>query len=453
MREVNASEVVGNSRFGRFHLLVFMWCLFAITFDGFDIAMYGVGLPLMMEEWNLTPVEAGGIASYSLFGMMVGALIFAPLADKLGRKKVLAICICLFSVFTLLSSFAPNPAFFSVMRFIAALGMGGLMPNVISLMAEYSPKKNKVLIVTTMYCGYSIGSILASLIGMYVMEQMSWRVLYWIGALPLLALPFFLKQFPESLSYYVIRKQGAKLAGILNRIDPDGDYKESDDYEFAKVQERAKGFPVKKLFENKRTLSTFAFWVAAFNCLLMVYGLNTWLPKIMQQSGYGLSSSLSFNLISGIGQIGGSIIGGYLVGKIGHRRVLVSLCAIGTVCFVILGLTPNVLALYILIAFGGACTVGTMNLANTYISEYYPREIRTTGIGWALAFGRIGAIVAPTLIGLLLAANYSPQNAFMAFTVPSIMAALALLVVKERYGSYDKPQIEENIKLKATSNV
>ncbi|MEE3952074.1 MFS transporter [Peribacillus frigoritolerans] len=202
---------------------------------------------MMMEEWNLTPVEAGGIASYSLFGMMVGALIFAP-----------------------------NPAFFSVMRFIAALGMGGLMPNVISLMAEYSPKKNKVLIVSAMYCGYSIGSILASLIGMYVMEQLGWRVLYWIGALPLLALPFFMKQFPESLSYYVIRKQGAKIAGILNRIDPDGDYKESDDYEFAKVQERAKGFPVKKLFENKRTLSTFAFWIAAFNCLLMVYGLNTW---------------------------------------------------------------------------------------------------------------------------------------------------------------------------------
>ena len=132
---------------------------------------------------------------------------------------MLAICIGIFSVFTLLSSFAPNPAFFSVMRFIAALGMGGLMPNVISLMAEYSPKKNKVLIVTAMYCGYSIGSILASLIGMYVMEQLSWRVLYWIGALPLLALPFFMKQFPESLSYYVIRKQGAKIAGILNRID------------------------------------------------------------------------------------------------------------------------------------------------------------------------------------------------------------------------------------------
>ncbi|MFA1710340.1 MFS transporter [Peribacillus frigoritolerans] len=260
-----------------------------------------------------------------------------------------------------------------------------------------------IFIVTAMYCGYSIGSILASLIGMYVMEQLSWMVLYWIGALPLLALPFFRKQFPESLSYYVIREQGAKIAGILNRIDPDGDYKESDDYEFAKVQERAKGFPVKKLFEKKRTLSTFAFWVAAFNCLLMVYGLNTWLPKIMQQSGYGLTSSLFFNLISGIGQIGGSIIGGYLVGKIGHRRVLVSLYAIGTACFVLLGLTSNPIALYILIAFGGACTVGTMNLANTYISEYYPREIRTTGIGWALAFGRIGAIVAPILIGLLLA--------------------------------------------------
>lgn len=264
-------------------------------------------------------------------------------------------------------------------------------------MAEYSPKKNKVLIVSAMYCGY--GSILASVIGMYVMEQLGWRVLYWIGALPLLALPFFMKQFPESLSYYVIRKQGAKIAGILNRIDPGGDYKESDDYEFAKVQERAKGFPVKKLFENKRTLSTFAFWIAAFNCLLMVYGLNTWLPKIMQQSGYGLTSSLSFNLISGIGQIGG-----YLVGKIGHRRVLVSLCAIGTVCFVILGLISNPIKPRPSLSRWSLSPADSIRIYTYWLNSscrlYRLLQKRSEYI----MPGRIGAIVAPTLIGLLLAA-------------------------------------------------
>ncbi|CAG9614941.1 Gentisate transporter [Bacillus rhizoplanae] len=448
MRKINASEVVAASKFNRFHLLVFLWCVFAIAFDGYDIAMYGVGLPLMMQEWNLTPVEAGVIGSYTLVGMMVGALVFSPLADTIGRKKVLAVCMFLFSVFTLLAGLASNPTFFTVMRFIAALGMGGIMPNVISLMTEYSPKKNRALTVATMYCGYSLGGILASLIGMYVMEDYSWRMLYWIGIIPLFTLPLFMKQFPESLSYYIVRNQAKKLAEILNRINPYGNYEETDDYEFASAKESAKGFPVKKLFENKRAVSTFAFWMAGFSCLLMVYGINTWLPKIMQQFGYGLTSSLSFNLVLCVGQIGGSLMGGYLVDKIGHRKVLTSMYILGAVCFVILGLTSNVFALYFLIALGGGCTVGTMNLTNPYISEYYPREARATGIGWALGIGRIGAILAPTLVGLLLAMKLPPQNAFMAFAIPSVIGAVALLFVQEKFGSYDKVSVQEKQDIK-----
>nr|WP_233129859.1 aromatic acid/H+ symport family MFS transporter [Domibacillus epiphyticus] len=438
MRKVNAADVMAQSKFNRFHLLVFLWCVFAIAFDGYDIAMYGVGLPIMMEDFGLTAVEAGAVGSYTLIGMMVGAFVFGPLADIVGRKKVLAICMFLFSVFTLLAGLAPTITIFTIMRFIAALGMGGLMPNVISLMTEYSPKKNRALIVATMYCGYSIGGILASLIGMFVMEEFGWRILYWIGIIPLFTLPFFMKKFPESLSYYIVRNKGEQLATILNQVDPGGNYQATDDYEFASAKESAKGFPVKKLFAQNRMISTFAFWTAVFSCLLMVYGLNTWLPKIMQASGYGLTSSLSFNLILSVGQIGGSLLGGYLVDRIGHRKVLVAMYFIGAVTFVALSMTSNLLLLYILIAIGGACTVGTQNLANPYISEFYPKEVRATGIGIALGFGRIGAILAPVLVGLLLAANLAPQNAFMAFAVPSVLGGIALLFVQEKYGSFDK---------------
>ncbi|WVX84491.1 MFS transporter [Niallia oryzisoli] len=438
VRSINVSEVVASSKFNRFHLMVYLWCFFAIAFDGYDIAMYGVGLSWMMEEWTLTAVQAGAIGSYSLVGMMVGALVFAPLADKAGRKKVLAICMLLFSIFTLLAGVAPNPVFFTIMRFIAALGMGGLMPNVISLMTEYSPKSNRAVIVATMYCGYSVGGILASLIGMYVIPTFGWRVLYWIGVIPLFTLPFFMKQFPESLSYYMIRKQTKKLVSILNRVDPLGDYKEHENYQMAAVGKNAKGFPVKKLFENKRAGSTFAFWLAVFSCLLIVYGLNTWLPKIMQQQGYGLTSSLTFNLVLCVGQVGGALLGGYLADKIGHKKVLAGLYIIGAVCFVMLSLNTNITALYFLIALGGACSVGAQNIANPYISEYYPSEIRATGIGYAVGIGRIGSILAPTLFGLILATGIDPQKAFIAFAVPSIIAAIAITLVQEKHGSFDK---------------
>jgi MFS transporter, AAHS family, benzoate transport protein len=437
MRMVQASQVVAESKFNRFHLLVFLWCFYAIAFDGFDIALYGIGLPSMMNEYDLSLVEAGAIGSYTLVGMMLGSFILGSLSEFIGRKKILALCMILFSVFSLLAGLAPNSLTFAIMRFIAALGMGGLMPAVIAVMTEYSPKKKRAMIVATMYCGYSIGAILASLIGMYVMESLGWRFLYWLGIIPLFTLPFFLKQFPESLSYLILRNRGKEIANILNKVNPKGNYQATDDFEYVAVKERAKGLPAKKLFTDNRVVSTLAFWTMVFSCLLMIYGLNTWLPKIMQGSGYGITSSLSFSLVLGVGQIGGSLLGGYLVDKVGHRKVLLFMFLIGAICFASLSVTSNTYLLYVLIALGGACTGGTQNLVNPYISEFYPQEIRTTGLSVTVGIGRIGAILAPLIIGLLLTTNLEPQQAFMAFAVPSIIGGIALLAVQEKYGSFD----------------
>lgn len=452
MRIVQPSQVIAESKFNKFHLLVFLWCFYAIAFDGFDIALYGIGLPLMMEDFKLTVVEAGAIGSYSLVGMMLGSFILGSLSDVIGRKKIMAICMLLFSVFSLLAGLAPNSISFTIMRFIAALGMGGLMPAVIAMMTEYSPKKNRALIVATMYCGYSIGAILASLTGMYLMESIGWRFLYWLGIIPLVTLPFFLKQFPESLSYYIVRNQGQNISNILNKIDTNGNYKATDDFEYHTVKELTKGFPAKKLFADNRLLSTLAFWTIVFSCLLMIYGLNTWLPKIMQGAGYGITSSLSFSLVLGVGQIGGSLLGGYLVERIGHRRVLLFMFLIGAICFVSLSVTTNTLLLYLLIAIGGACTGGTQNLVNPYISEFYPQEIRTTGLSITVGIGRIGAISAPLIIGLLLAANLAPQQAFMAFAVPSIIGGIALMLVQEKHGNFDRITRKTNNSLQTENN-
>ncbi|MED2942082.1 aromatic acid/H+ symport family MFS transporter [Bacillus swezeyi] len=436
-RSIHPGEVMAASKLNKVHMTVFFWCFFAIAFDGYDIAMYGVSLPWLMEEWNLIAIQAGAIGSYTLIGMMLGALIFSPVADQFGRKKVLGICIFLFSLFTAGSGMIDSPLLFTVMRFIAALGMGGLMPNAISLMTEYSPKKNRAVIVAAMYCGYSAGGVLASLIGMLAVPHAGWRVLYLIGAVPLFVLPFFFRQFPESLSFYMLTKQTKKLAEILNKVHPDGQYRESDNFQLSGHADQTKGFPVKKLFQQKRAASTFAFWLSVFSCLMMVYGLNTWLPKMMQASGYGVSSSLSFNLALCIGQAAGALIGGRLADKAGHKKVLAVMYMLGAFCFAAFGLTVNPYVLYLLIALGGACTVGTQNIANPYISEYYPKEIRATGIGWALGIGRIGAIIAPSLFALILASGIDPKQSFMIFAVPSLFAALGILLVQENHAKFD----------------
>lgn len=438
MRTVQTSQVLANSKFNKFHFLVFIWCFFAITFDGYDVALYGIGLPMMMEDFNLTEVKAGAIGSYSFMGTMAGTFIFGFLADSIGRKKSIIICLVVFSLATFLAGFAPNPDIFLVLRIIACMGLGGIMPILVAIMTEYSPLKIRALMVGIMYCGYSIGAILASLIGMYWMEALGWRFLYWLAIIPFLALPFIIKYFPESLTYYLRHKKGDKIASILNKVEPNGNYQATDQFDYGDFTEEKREFPVKKVFSNKKAVSTIAFWIALACSILVITGLQTWLPKIMLDAGHGISSSLSFNLVLAVGQMTGSIFGGYLVGVIGHRRVLVSMFLLGSISFVILAFSSNTLALYLLIALIGACTVGTQNLVNPYISEFYPRDIRATGLSIAVGMGRIGGILAPIVIGLLLATNLDPQHAFVAFAIPSLFAAIAFMIVQEKYASFDQ---------------
>ncbi|KAA9027014.1 MFS transporter [Niallia endozanthoxylica] len=445
MRTIDAQDVVSASKFNRFHLLVFVWCFYLIGFDGYDIAMYGVGLSSMMAEWNLTPMQAGAVGSYSLIGMMLGALVLSPLADKFGRKNAIVLCMFLFSAFTLAAGFSPNLIWFTVMRFISAIGMGGLMPNCISLMTEYSPKKNRPILVGSIYIGYALGGILASLIGMFLIQQTNWRILYYIGGIPLLTIPLFIKYFPESLSYYLAKKQIGKVVEILNKVKPDGDFKETDDYKLEMAAKESQGFPVKKLFTNNRAFSTIAFWMAVFCTMMIVYGLNTWLPKLMQDAGFSMKSSLSFNMVVSFGQIIGTLAGGYFANKIGHKRVLVTSFALGIVAFIGMSLTSNIAFVYILIFLAGVGTFGGMNLANPYIAEYYPREIRATGSGYSLAVGRIGSILAPTLIAMLITTGIDTKFAFALFAVPCILVSLGYLLVQEKYASFDKVMEENDI--------
>lgn len=160
MTPINSTEVIANSKFNRFHLGLLVWSFIIILFDGYDLVVYGTVLPSLIKEWNLSSVEAGAIGTYGLFGMMFGAIFFGTLADRIGRKNVIAITLVLFSLFTFLCGFAETPATFSTFRFLAGLGLGGIMPNVIALLTDYAPKTMRSMIVSIVLCGYSVGEFL-----------------------------------------------------------------------------------------------------------------------------------------------------------------------------------------------------------------------------------------------------------------------------------------------------
>ncbi|MEH7547856.1 MFS transporter [Neobacillus vireti] len=427
MAAINTAEVIAKSKFSRFHLGLLLWSFFIISFDGYDLVVYGTVVPTLIEKWHLSPVEAGAIGTYGLFGMMFGAILFGTLADRIGRKSVISITLILFSLFTFLCGFANTPTVFSTLRFFAGLGLGGIMPNVIALLTDYAPKTMRSMVVSIVLCGYSVGGILAPLLGILLMPNFGWQSIFWFAGLPLLLLPFIHKQLPETASYLIRKGKKEELLSTLVRLNPELSYNQND--EFVEIKSKESDFPVIGLFKNKRVLSTLMFWTAFFSCLLMVYGLNTWLPKLMIEAGYGLNSSLAFLIALQGGAIIGTLIIGRLCDKYGSKRMLVPMYASGAVALTILGFGGSSFLIYLLVAIAGAATIGAQNIVQAYVSQYYPPSVRSTALGMASGIGRIGGMLGPLLGGFLLSISLPIHMNFIAFAIPGLIAALALALV------------------------
>ena len=430
MRSINISRIVDESKFNRFHGLVLALCAFIIVCDGFDLVIYGSVVSVLMEDWQLTAVQAGTLGSYALIGMMFGAFIFAPLADKIGRKKVIILSVFLFSLFTGLIGFAKSPTEFGIYRFISGIGLGGVLPITVALMTEYAPKHLKNRLVTIMMCGYSVGGILAAGLGIFIIPRYGWESVFFVGALPLLALPIIIKWLPESLGFLLARNKKKEIGRLLSKIDPTFTPEKNDQYEV--VIPKKTGMIGANLFQEGRALSTLLFWVSFFMCLLMVYGLNTWLPKLMAQAGYALGSSLMFLLVLNAGAILGSLIGGWAADRWNTKKVLIFYFILGAIALTLLGTHPNTFVLYTLVAIAGATTIGTQIILYSYVSQYYPITMRSTGLGWASGVGRIGGIVGPIMGGFLLGAQFPLQFNFMAFAIPGMIAAIAVAIIREK---------------------
>lgn len=425
MKTIEINPVIDNARFTRFHWMVVALCALLLIFDGYDLFIYGVVLPVLMAEWGLTPVQAGALGSYALFGMMFGAFIFGPLADRIGRKKGIAICFVLFSLATFLNGFAKTPTEFGIYRFIAGLGCGGLMPNAVALMNEYAPKRARSTLVALMFSGYSLGGMLSAGLGIYVLPRFGWQAMFFAAAVPLLLLPLIMWKLPESVGFLVRQGKDKEARDMLARVNPD--MKIGADVQLVAADAKGAGVPMLDLVKDGRAAGTIMIWLAFFCCLLMVYALGSWLPKLMAGAGYSLGSSLSFLLALNFGGMAGAIAGGWLGDRFSLPKVVLAFFAVGTVAIALLGFNSPMPVLYLLIFIAGATTIGTQILLYANTAQFYPLAMRSTGLGWASGVGRTGAIVGPLLGGSLLAAALPLKLNFLAFAVPGLVAALAMV--------------------------
>lgn len=429
-KTVNVNDIIDHAKFKPFHFNVVAWCLLIILFDGYDLAINGVVLPLLMDEWGLSAVQAGMLASTALAGMMFGAMTFGSLADKIGRKKVIMICIVLFSGLTFAGGFASNPTEFAILRFLAGLGIGGVMPNLVALTSEYAPKTMRSTLVTTMFSGYAVGGVMAALLGAAFTPTFGWQIMFFIAGIPLFLLPVIWKFLPESLMFIVKENKQKQARPIVARLAPELSITSETTFVLHQTNE-PEAANVVSLFKRGRAMNTLLFWLAFFTCLLTMYALSSWLPKLMMAAGYSMNNSLMFMMTMNVGAVVGIIGGGVLADRFHLKPVLMCLGIMGAIVMSLMGFQSNQFLLYILVFMAGAASIGSQMLLYSYVAQYYPLAVRSTGIGWSSAIGRMGAIVGPILIGALLGMNLPAHFNFIAVGLPVLITAIAVALIMD----------------------
>jgi len=392
-------------------------CWSAVALEGFDLVVLGVVLPSLLQysDWGLNPNSASLISVVGLVGVMVGALTIGTVSDVIGRRKTMLLTVIGFSVLTLLCAFAPNPWVFALLRFLAGLGLGGVLPTALAMVNEYARGGRRGSATTQMMTGYHVGAVLTALIGILVIAPLGWRWMFVVGAAPALVLvPLMVRYLPESAAFLAAR--GTARGGSARRTASDG-------------APSGAGKPVGLLFRAGFTRSTLAFWVTSFMGLLLVYGLNTWLPQIMRQAGYQLGAALALLLVLNVGAVVGLLVAGRVADRIGTRRSTIIWFAAAAVFLALLSIKLPGLGVYVSVLLTGIFVFSAQVLVYAYVAQVYPAAARGAALGAASGIGRLGAIAGPLLTGVLLTAGIAYPWGFYLFAAVAVVGMLAVALV------------------------
>ncbi|MCU1532627.1 MAG: transporter [Arthrobacter sp.] len=388
-----------------------------MVFDGYDLIVYGTVQSSLIAEtgWGLTKATAGTIGSMAFLGMMIGAIFAGRMADSWGRRRTILGCAIIFSIFTVLCAFAPNAAVFGILRLLAGIGLGGLVPSANALVAELVPPKWRSTIATLMMSGVPIGGSIAALVGIQLIPAFGWESMFLVAVLALvIVVPLGLKYLPETLA--PVRATGSATAKAARKAAGKG-----------QMINEPSGFS--SLLRAPYLGVSVLFALATIATLFAWYGLGTWLPNLMQLAGYNLGSALTFALALNLGAVAGSVITAWAGTRFGPVPTAIAAAAVAAGALVVLVTGPPVTVVYLMLVLAGVGTHGTQCLIIAAVAGHYPGHLRGTALGWALGTGRIGAVAAPQIGGLLLAAGLGVNSNFLAFAGAAAIAAVLLAAV------------------------
>ncbi|MDP8984575.1 MAG: MFS transporter [Pseudomonadota bacterium] len=430
----NAFDVSGfldASQVGPLQRHVLWICGLIGAVEGFDAQAVGYIAPTLMTDWHLPPGALAPVFSVGLFGLMLGALFIAPLADRVGRRPVLLASLVVFGVSTLATAMAPHLAALMVLRFLTGIGLGGAMPNAVALTAEYMPRRRRAFLVMLMFNGFNIGSMVGGIVSAQFVATLGWQAVFVVGGvLPLLLAPVVFFRLPESIAFLALSDAPrAHILGLLRRIDPHVDVEEGAPLRDARSQ-LAPNIAVNELFGHGRTATTLLIWLIFFMSLLDIYLLVSWLPASLNAGGATVRMAIVAGTVLQLGSVLGCLPIGLAVDRFGAPPVMSCAYLVGALCIACIGVSNSNIALTLVAAFGaGFGLIGGQAAANALAATSYPTQLRSTGVGWALGIGRVGSIVGPLLGGALMTARMPLPKLFVIAAVPAAVAAVALAVL------------------------
>jgi MFS transporter, AAHS family, 4-hydroxybenzoate transporter len=322
-----------------------------------------------------------------------------------------------------------------VIRFIAGVGLGSIMPNAMALVGEYSPKRTRVAAMVIVGTGFTFGAMIGGIVAFWLIPNFGWRsIFYFGGAVPLIigCLMFFL--LPESLQYLALHGKGAAQIGKwLRRVDPSVPVTPNTQY--VVLERREKGVPLVKLFQEGRAAGTILIWTVYFMNLLNLYFLSSWLPTVVTPLVRAAGVSGSYALLVGttlqFGGVVGAVVLGWFVGRFGFIPVLASCFALACLNIAMIGQPGLSLAmLFVVVFIAGLGVVGGQSCINALAATFYPTDLRSTGIGSGLGIGRIGSIVGPQVAGVLIGLHWTPHALFLAAAVPALISSLGMIAMR-----------------------
>jgi AAHS family benzoate transporter-like MFS transporter len=430
----NATKWLAESPLNRFHLSLFFACLLINTMEGYDLYIYASAMPALTKALSLSDTRAGLVASAASFGTLIGALIFGPLADKVGRKRIILGAATLACLSMAAAGLSQNFTGFIGARLVFGIANGALVVNILALLSEYVPSKSRATLVGLVASGVSVGGLLGPLVGLWAYPRFGWRSFFLISSVMIVLVPLFARWLPEASSQLARTGQRQRLLAYLRRARPQTPLADNVDIEVEQGRGRV---PLSEVFKDGRRRGALLFWLCYLMNMYVIYGFSFWLPKLMITRGFTLEKGLTFLIPTSLASIAMTYIVGRITDRRGAKPVLAGLYLLSCTSIILVGLTSDYVLLMILVGLAGAGFNGAQNMMNAYSPTYFPPSMRSTSTAFNFVAGRVGGVAGPAALGVLLSVHVPFEVMMLTLALPSLVALAALVNIPDKY-SFNK---------------